>query len=145
MKFRRGMFIYEKSDWVLGEDTLIVPRGSFRPWSGYIFPHKAVVVKVTDEYVEVDVSGYMNYTSNVKYTYRTLVQTESGFIKGLSSFSNEIEIHPKNLYNVRERLERERINLGFEVVTNCKNVSTQGFHKIMEIIKDDMNNVHSIE
>ena len=143
MKFRRGMFIYEKSDWVLGEEAEIVQRESFRPWSGYIFPQKAVVTKVTDNYVEVEVSGYMNYISNIRYVYRTKVRTELGVI--ISSFSNEIEIHPKNLYNVRKRLERERINLGFEVVTSCKNVSTQGFHKIMEIIKDDMNNVHSIE
>ena len=143
MKFRRGMFIYEKSDWILGEEAEIVPRESFRPWSGYIFPHKAVVVKVTDDYVEVDVSGYMDYTSHIKYTYRTKVRTELGVI--ISSFSNEITIHPKNLYNVRERLYREWIDLGFEVVMKCKNVSMQGFRKIMEIIKDDMNNVNSIE
>lgn len=143
MKFRRGMFIYEKSDWVLGEEAEIVQRESFRPWSGYIFPQKAVVVKVTDDYVEVEVSGYRNYSSHVMYTYRTKVRTELGVV--ISSFSNEIEIHPKNLFNVREKLYREWLDLKSEVVTSCKNVSMQGLSKIMEIIKDDMNNVHSIE
>ena len=142
MKFSSGIFIYEKSDWILGEEAEIVQRESFRPWSGYIFPQKAVVVKVTDDYVEVEVSGYRNYSSQVMFTYRTKVRTELGVV--ISSFSNEIEIHPKNLFNVRERLYREWIDLGFEVVMKCKNVSMQGFRKIMEIIKDDMDNVHSI-
>ena len=143
MKFRRGMFIYEKSDWVLGEEAEIVSLKSFTSWSRYKFPDKAVVTKVTDNYVEVEVSGYMNYISNIRYVYLTKVRTELGVV--ISSFSNEIEIHPKNLFNVREKLYREWLDLKSEVVTSCKNVSMQGLSKIMEIIKDDMNNVHSIE
>ena len=143
MKFRRGMFIYEKSDWILGEEAEIVSQKSFIHWSRYKFPDKAVVTKVTDDYVEVEVSGYRNYASNIRYVYLTKVRTELGVI--ISSFSNEIEIHPKNLFNVRERLYREWLDLKSEVVTSCNNVSMQGFRKIMEIIKDNMNNVHSIQ
>ena len=140
MKFIRGSYILERSDWNVGDDVEVIPNPIFPIYMGYIFPRKAVVVSVEDNIVTVEIH---RYTSDLKKIDKYEVEVSLDRGVPIDITNTEFSIYPMDMYGKIKILNRERLRVLNEVSYMSESISVEGLNKILEIINEDLTTVHN--